>query len=213
MWVEYVGELIDLDNRPISGVFPMAFRIFRSPAAADPVWEEEQFVAVFEGRYTVLLGRNNGVPGAYRGLTRTLGVTLGELGEVSRHAVVLREYIPESATPLPTISRQSSVGLAGQAIRADRATIARHCERLGGQTSEQLDHYQELRDQLQELSDRINRPAGNRIGPDTVVLTRIGGIGGNRYHRSCPPGFVVSGARGGGGNLIDGFRPICTQLE
>lgn len=213
MRVAYRGELIDDENRPISGVFPLTFRLYRSAGAESPVWSEQQFVAVSEGLYEVRLGRAVGIPSAWAGEQRVLEVALPDGAAISSQTIVLSEWTPERATPLPTIRSMRFAGLAGRALRADEASTASDCNRLSGQAPSSLDHYEELRTQLDEVRARIERPAGLRVGGETTVLPRIGGEGGNRYERNCPPGFVMTGARGGAGNLIDGFRIICTQLE
>lgn len=212
MRAAYTGELLDDAYRPISGVFPLTFRLYRSRSAETPVWTEEQYVAVLEGMYDVQLGRNEGIPAGWAGEERVLEVALGDTVLASQ-TLLLWAWSPEQEAPMPTIRREPFIELAGQAIEADTAAMARNCRRLSGESASALDHYDELRGQLDEVRRRLDRPAGDRIGDDDVVLPRIGGAGGNRYERNCPPGFVMTGARGGAGNLIDGFRIICTQLE
>lgn len=213
MRVRYEGELLDEDNRPITGIFPLTFNLYRSAGSETPVWTEQQFVAVQEGLYLVYLGRNDGIPASWAGEERVLEVALGDLGAISQQTLLLTAWTPEMAAPLPSIRSVGFVELAGQAIHADEAERARNCRTLSGEVASALDHYEEMRQQLDEVRARVDRPAGSRIGTETTVIQRIGGAGGNRYERNCPPGFVMTGARGGAGNLIDGFRIICTQLE
>lgn len=211
MRVDYHGELFDDSSRPISGVFPLTFAILGPNG--QPIWSEEQFVAVFQGEFDVQLGRIDGVPRAYAGSEHRLRVSLGD-STVAEHRYRMREWHPEDdSASLPVIERLPPVDLSGRAVRADRATLAHDCAALGGRSVEQLDHAVDLRTRLDELRTRINRPPGNRIGTETVVLPRIGNDSGNPYDRSCPPGFVVTGIRGGEGNLLDSYRPICTQLQ
>jgi hypothetical protein len=213
MRVGYVGELLDERNSPITGVFPLTFSLYRDEASAEAVWTEEQFVSVFDGMYSVELGRDSGIPLDWAGATRVLDVAITGVGSIGRQPLLLTPWRAPGEVPLPRVSRESFVELAGRAIHADRAGIANRCRTLSGQTVDELDHYDELSAQIEDLRQRVNRPTGNRVSRETAVLPRVGGAGGTRYERNCPPGFVMTGARGGAGSLIDGFRPICTQLE
>jgi hypothetical protein len=213
MRVGYVGELLDENNSPITGVFPLTFSIYRDSASAEVLWAEQQFVAVFDGMYTVELGRERGIPLDWAGDARVLDVAIAGTGSIGRQPLVLTPWRAPGEVPLPMVSNENFVDLAGTAIRADRAGLADRCRTLSGQSVDDLDHYDELAARIAELRERVTRPTGNRIGSDPAVLPRVGGGGGTRYERTCPPGFVMSGARGGAGSLVDGFRLICTQLE
>lgn len=208
--VPYRGELFDDASRPISGVFPLTFSLLGP--TGDPIWSERQFVAVFNGEYAVELGRNEGVPRAYAGSEQRLRVSLGD-GVVAEHVFRLETWDADPEPPPPRITPVGPIDLAGRAARGDRAHLAHDCRTLRGRTAEELDHFVDLRNQLDEIRTRIHRPAGNRLGSETVTLERIGGESGLPYERACPPGFAITGARGGHGQLIDSFRPICTQLE
>ena len=45
------------------------------------------------------------------------------------------------------------------------------------------------------------------------MLERVGGAGGNSYQRQCPPGFVVTGFRGGQGQFLDSIEIVCNAIE
>jgi len=209
MRVAYRGEIFDDQSRALSGIYPLTFAILGP--TAQPVWSEQQFVAVYDGAYAVQLGRTGGVPRAYAGTRSRVRVSLGDL-VLSEHVYQLDEYAAASV-PAARVEPIEPVDLAGRAVRADRAYVARDCRTLQGRSAEQLDHSVDLRNRLDELRARINRPGGNRIGTPTVTLPRAGGEGGLTYERNCPAGFVATGARGGMGELVDSVRLICTQLE
>ena len=213
MRVGYIGELLDENNSPITGVFPLTFSIYRDSASAEALWAEQQFVAVFDGMYTVELGRERGIPEGWADEARVLDVSIAGAGSIGRQPLVLTAWRAPGEVPLPLVSHESFVDLAGTAIEADRAGLADRCRTLSGQSVDDLDHYEELSARLAELRERVTRPSGNRLRSEPVVMPRVGGAGGTRYERNCPPGFVMTGARGGAGSLVDGFRPICTQLE
>ena len=213
MRVGFTGELLDENDAPISGVFPLTFSLYDGEGVADAAWSEQQFVAVFDGMYTVELGRERGIPVEWSGASKVLDVSIVGAGSIGRQRIALTPWRAPGEIPLPLVRHESFVDLAGRAVRADQAGLADRCLTLSGVAVDDLDHYDELAARIAELRQRVSRPAGNRIGPDPVVLPRIGGGGGSRYERNCPPGFVMTGARGGAGSLVDGFRPICTQLE
>ena len=213
MRVGYVGELLDERSSPITGVFPLTFSLYRDSASAEALWAEQQFVAVFDGMYTVELGRERGIPTDWAGEARVLDVSIVGAGSINRQPIILTPWRAPGEVPLPMVRYESFVDLAGTAVHADTAGLADRCRTLSGQSVDDLDHYDELAARIAELRQRVSRPSGNRLGPEPVVLPRIGGGGGTRYERNCPPGFVMTGARGGAGSLVDGFRPICTQLE
>ena len=213
MRVGFTGELLDENDSPITGVFPLTLALYQDEGMADAQWAEQQFVAVFDGMYTVELGRERGIPVEWSGATRVLDVSITGVGSLGRQTIALTPWRAPGDIPLPLVRHESFVDLAGTAVRADQTGLADRCRTLSGVSVDDLDHYEELSARIDELRQRVTRPAGNRIGPEPVVLPRIGGGGGSRYERNCPPGFVMTGARGGAGSLVDGFRPICTQLE
>ena len=98
--VTFTGELVDGESRPISGVFPVQFRIFEAETGGDALWVEARFVSVAEGMYEVQLGANATIPADLYGRTLFVGVELGSAGEVSR--------TPSTTLPLALIF--SSVG-------------------------------------------------------------------------------------------------------
>lgn len=212
MWVRYEGELLDQESAPVSGIFPMVFSFYPTADGASPSWVELQSVAVIEGRYEVFLGRTRGVPRAWDGQTVHLGVELGEAGEVTRHAVALQSYVGDDESGLPSVIPAGNVELAGYALSADSAVFAHECRALEGRTARELDRFEQLMTRLNAIRETLDRARDERVSRESQPAQRIGGAGGVRYQRTCPPGFVMTGARGGMGNLVDGFRIICTEL-
>jgi hypothetical protein len=211
--VAFAGELLDESNRPLSGVFPLRFSLYRSAASEAPVWSELQHVAVFEGAYEVTLGRVERMPAAWEGERRVLEIAVDGAGVIASQTIALVPWVPEQDLPGPTIRHERYVDLAGTAIAADQAAVAENCRTLGGTPAATLDRYEELQDRLDEVRARIDRPSANRIGSESVTIGNIGGTSGVPYERNCPPGYVMTGARGGSGQLIDGIRIICTIVE
>lgn len=212
MWVRYEGELLDQASAPISGIFPMVFSFYPTADGDSPSWVELQSVAVIEGRYEVFLGRTRGVPRAWDGQTVHLGVALGDAGEVTRHAVALESYVGDDEGDLPSVIPAGNVELAGYALSADSAVFAHECRALDGRTARELDRFEQLMTRVNAIRETLDRARDQRVARESQPAQRIGGAGGVRYQRTCPPGFVMTGARGGMGNLVDGFRIICTEL-
>ncbi|MFT4704456.1 MAG: hypothetical protein ACI81R_002161 [Bradymonadia bacterium] len=213
MWVAYEGELLDAQNAPISGVFPLVFSLYRSADSRNPVWVELQWVSIVEGRYDVHLGRTSGVPLAWEGQTRTLAVSLNGGGELTRHDIALNEWRDELELLGARITAAGEVDLAARAITADRAGFARECQTLSGRSANDLNRFAELLARIEEMRGRLNRSGANRIGRETVTLSAIGAGSGRPYQRMCPPGFAMTGIRGGMGQLVDGFRGVCTEIR
>src|SRR5690554_4632395 len=74
--VEYTGELLDADNKPLSGVMGITFRLYEEEGSDTPIWSERLYVAVDLGVYTVILGKQTPFPRALSGQRRWLSVNL-----------------------------------------------------------------------------------------------------------------------------------------
>src|SRR5690554_2752496 len=55
----YNGHLQDGHGDPISGIFPLTFKLYKHQLAAEPIWQEKHFVAVVDGQYRLELGTND----------------------------------------------------------------------------------------------------------------------------------------------------------
>lgn len=209
----YQGELVDEGNRPISGVFPLTFALYRQEDATEAFWKEVHWVSVDQGVYRVLLGLYESAAAEWDGQEMFLGVEVAE-------SEFLRHPFTPTLTPPPR-TREEIIAelevtysdLADNALRAVEAAIAEDCETIGGMTLEELDRYDEVLEAVVDLERRVEEATGARLGNRTTTLERIGGAGGNSYSRSCPPGHVVTGARGGAGALIDSIELLCSPLQ
>lgn len=208
------GELVDSASTPISGVFPLVFRLYTSAEATDAVWREERYVAVDTGMYDVLLGGVTPLPTGLAGQTMILAVDIRDGGEVTRFPLTIQPAPgPLSRAELLATLDVTFADLSDQAVLADRARVADDCVTLGGRRLEELDRFEELLTQIADLRREVDAATGPTIGSRTTTLERIGGAGGLAYARSCPPGHVVVGMRGGAGALIDSIELVCAPLE
>lgn len=210
----YRGEIIDDQGVPISGVFPLTFRLYRTEDGRASSWSEDGFVSVYEGVYDVTLGEESPIPREHANTTAFIAVEMGDIGEITRHSVVLTPITgPRSRDEIIAELDVTFADLADRALFAFESGSAEDCERLGGKTLSELDRYDEVLEEMAQLRDRLDDVTGARLGSRTTTLERIGGSGGNAYSRTCPPGHVVTGARGGMGALIDSIELICSPLQ
>lgn len=212
--IDYTGELIDAQMSPISGVFAMTFTIYRDQASAEAVWSEVHYASVAEGRYRVTLGTINPMPRELGGQRVFMAVSLGSTGEITRHPLdiaFVEEPLPREA--IVAQMRISYADLAERAIIAQEAQSADDCVTINGRTIDEIDRYDELLTEMSTLREEVSRAARPQVSARTTTLERVGGTGGNPYTRTCPPGHVVVGMRGGAGALIDSIEIICAPLE
>ena len=212
----YRGELIDQEFSPISGVFPMVFKLYAAQNGTTAVWTEEQFVAVYEGRYDVVLGAFEPLPAELNNESLFIAMEIAGAGEVTRHPVTVFDMGEPVEEQINVDMQQITFAdIADRAIFAQDAAEAENCRTLGGKTLDEIDRYEELLGSINEVrsSAGSSQGGGAALGSRTTTLGRIGGAGGNPYTETCPPGYVVTGARGGHGNLIDSLQFICSPLE
>ena len=210
--VAFSGEIVDGDLQPISGVFPMTFRLYDVQAGGTPLWSETHFVAVYEGQYEVILGENVPVPAEHMGQQRFVAVELGGMGEVTRNGVQMAQYT-EGADAAPTPTTLVYAHVSDHAVEADFADEAADCETLSGVGLDELNRYEEVLSEINTLRNDIEDQQQVHVGNRTVVLDLIGGDGGDPYSLSCPPGHVVTGIRGRHGALVDALELVCSPLE
>lgn len=212
--VTFTGELIDGESRPISGVFPIQFRLYEAETGGEPLWAEGRFVSVAEGMYEVQLGATEPIPAELYGRTLFVGVELGSAGEISRAPLLVAgQAAPPSREDVIAGLDIIWADLADRAVQAEEALEADDCIRVGGKTLEEIDRFDELLAQLVTVREEVTRATRATVGGRTTTLERIGGGGGLPYARNCPPNHVVVGIRGGAGDLIDSIELVCAPLE
>ncbi|MCB9519526.1 MAG: hypothetical protein H6698_02830 [Myxococcales bacterium] len=212
--LRYVGELIDDGGAPISGVFPLTFKLYETARSTQALWAERHFVAVQGGAYTVVLGEAAQVPQALAGRDLFIAVEVGTIGEL------LRQPYTVAFTPPPQTREQvvASLNLTYADV-SDRALLAVEAERaddcllLDGRSLDEIDRYDEVLGEIATLRDQLDDVTGASLGSRSTTLERAGGSGGNPYSRTCPPGHVVTGMRGGAGSYVDSIELICSPLE
>ena len=209
----YTGELADDDLKPISGIFRVTFKLFPDISAPTEIWAETLFVTIVEGRYDVALGRITPIGANLDGRQLFLSATLeeepGERIPFAVRAATTRDDSPSG----PIFRGKSFADVADRALVATRAATADNCSTLGGKTAEEIDQSKELNKRVSELREALREKSSIKLGGQQQVLERVGGAGGNSYQRQCPPGFVVTGFRGGQGQFLDSIEIVCNAIE
>ncbi len=209
----YTGELADDELKPISGIFKVTFKLFPDLSAPKEIWTEELFVSIVEGRYDVTLGRvvpiGANLDGRQLFLIAAIGEDPGERIPFAVRAADVRDDSPSG----PIFRGKSFADIADRALVATRAATADNCSTLGGKTAEEIDQSKELNKRVSELRESLREKSSIKLGGQQQVLERVGGAGGNSYQRQCPPGFVVTGFRGGQGQFLDSIEIVCNAIE
>ncbi|OIP40531.1 MAG: hypothetical protein AUK47_08260 [Deltaproteobacteria bacterium CG2_30_63_29] len=211
----YTGEMIDQEGQPVSGIFPLVFKIFDSEKGKTSEWTETQFVSIVAGQYTVSLGRVSPLPERAASEKVFLGVQL-DGGELVRQ--------PLSATPMTTASQHVSSPSVGGVGEVEFAAHAGDADTLGGLGPESF----APADTAAQLEAHVNNtklhgggtaaaaPAvagGAALGGRTWKSGYAGGSGGKPFNLTCPEGYVLTGIEGRSGAVMDSIRAVCTQLE
>lgn len=220
--IEYTGELIDESARPLSGVFPMTFKLYENADSTEPIWSESHYVAVVDGEYTLDLG--NATPLDPELARRALSLGAELLGqEIVREPMIIGPSADVAEAPeLPIdlsegdITTATFVNIAQRVLYAPEARRARIGYRLNGRTLEDIDRSEEVLQHLEQhevAPDAHSETQGNRLGATTTVLERVGGRGGHPYTRLCPEGSVAVGIQGASGAMVDSVELVCAPLE
>jgi hypothetical protein len=215
--VVYEGRLQNAQRRPIAGVFPLTFALYRSARGGRALWSETHFVAVDSGRYAVELGRQRPIPGSHDLDRMYLSVALSGGAEVVRDrlrpeaikpdggAAAAAATAPGARAAAPAAAPRTAgrrvvdyAETAGEAYEAHHAKVA---DKIGSITEKDLE------DKLKSVKGKVT------IGTSNRYTASAGGEGGTPFEIKCPKGHVVTGIRGTGGLYIDSFKLICQPLE
>ena len=217
--VIYRGVLESDRGQPVSGVFPLSFRLYRGSMSADPLWQEQHFVSVVDGRYQVELGRQAALREHLLHGQRWIGIHLGDETEILRDELSISRPGEDGDVESPSASgRLSYADVAERATEAERARVADNALALDGMTAEEIEAMAEVA--LTRLGEHIADPnahqavAGPRIGRTRRVMDEsAGGSGGSPYDIRCPENHVVTGISGNAGRVVDRVTVICSPLN
>jgi len=201
--VEYQGKVVDEDNRPVSGIFPMTFKVYEGLRSKKAIWSETFWVAVDRGMYKVTLGKRKPLPKRDDLEKLVLAVEIKGIGEV------VREPFPASGFQVRPVEqpahKQGGVKYAESAGYAVEAEHAKNADRLQNLTLEDL---------IRKLLEEGIGGGKAQVGKTKKLGNRIGGPGGTaEYNENCPKGYVMTGIKGGAGAYVDSIQIICSPIE
>jgi len=203
--VPYTGQLQNENMRPIAGVYPMQFSLYKTRKGRRAVWSESLWVAVENGNYTVEIGARKKLPKKLKLERLFLGVEIVGVGEILRERLIpestpaIASGTPQAPAPPPadrnTSTQNSTVD---EAMFAYEAGYAKNAAKINNMDVEELKQY-------------IHVPV--KLGPATKNTGAAGGSGGYEFNESCPKGYVVTGMRGAAGKYLDSISLICSPIE
>lgn len=216
--VVYQGVLQNEEGEPVGGVFPLTFHLYRGSMSADPLWTEQHYVSVVDGRYQVTLGEQSPLREHLLAGERWLGVELDGQQELLRDQILVDRPDRADDADGEADERITHADVAERATEAERARFAETAASLDGLTADDVEHKAELA--LERLGDHIADPnahdavAGPAVGEGTQRAgDEVGGTGGTSYEMHCPDGYVVTGIEGGAGRVVDSITLLCSPLE
>jgi hypothetical protein len=206
--LRYQGEFIDTDRKPLSGVFPLTFKLYDAPSGKKPLWQESHFIAVADGSYAINLGAQSSLPSSVAKQTVFLAVELEG-----------KEMFRQKLSPKPIGISVSSSGMTGAvAGYCEECDACADAERLGGKLPEDFAPAALTTKLDKHIADPAahggpKKGGGGGLSKQTWASAPAGGSGGTPYSLTCPDGYVVTGLRGKGAALIDSIEVVCTKLE
>jgi len=205
----YKGEFIDQESQPISGVFPLEFRLYADEKSRRSMWKEKHYVSVVNGSYTVPLGRKNPLPPRAAREAVELGIFLDG-------RQVVRQPLKAKL-----VSEEVRIGMQSSTSQADYAEQAGEAERLGGFGPDDFARASQiaaLEKQIKDLKSSMSGQGGGGgsagvLGNQSWQSQYGGGSGGHPFTLSCPDGYVMTGIEGRSGRVVDALRIVCKKLE
>ncbi|NOZ00403.1 MAG: hypothetical protein GXP54_00750 [Deltaproteobacteria bacterium] len=205
--VPYKGRMVDEAGKPVSGIFPITFKLYRGVKAHKAMWSESLWVAVDRGVYTVQLGEKKKLPAGKDLSKYVLGVEIKGLGEVAREPFMVKGQ----PTPAPRLARPPAASSGGGTKYADTAGYAVEADH-----AKNADRIQNLTidDITRKVIEESVGASRTRIGKARRYGERVGGPGGtSEYNENCPRGYVMTGIRGGAGIYLDSIQIVCSPIE
>ena len=217
--IEHDGKLQNAKRRPIAGVFPLKFALYRGPKGGKSVWSESHFVAVENGRYAITLGAKRALKKRLDLSKLYLGVSLVGGAELQRERISAQvvEALPGEANVRGPGSATNSRAPSRMVTTHNGRTTVDYAEEAGMAT---FAHTADVAKQIgkldeKELLKRLEARSGGKatIGTKIRYSASAGGEGGSGYDIRCPKGTVATGVRGTAGIYLDSIQLICSPLE
>ena len=219
--VEYTGKMVDEGGRPVSGIYPISFKLYKSKKARKFIWSDRMWVAVVDGKYTVGVGAQKALPRGRDFTALLLGIEI-EGVELSRQLFMDGETAKKvaadmekkaaavsdtrlafgSGAPAGNTGSVKYADSAGYAVSADHA---KNADRIQNMTADEL---------VMKVVEQGGQAGGAvKIGRTRRYGDRVGGSGGDfEYNEVCPRGYVMVGVRGGAGKFLDSIQIVCAPI-
>jgi hypothetical protein len=222
--VEYTGKMVDETGKPVSGIYPITFKLYPAGKSGRALWSETSWVGVADGQYKIALGSTKLLPPG-QDFTKLLLAVEIKGKELSRAAFMdaetakkvkaaqeqnaisqvklIEEQAKDSKAPAGNSGSVKYADSAGYAVSADHA---KNSDRIQNLT-------------VDDLVKKIQEEGGGTAGAVSVGKTRrygdrVGGEGGTtEYNEVCPRGYVMVGIRGATGKFLDSIQIVCAPLE
>ncbi len=220
--VEYSGKMVDENGRPVSGIYPITFKLYTTAKKPKVIWSDRMWVSVVDGAYSVGIGSSKLLPRNQDFTKLTLAVEIkgAELSrqvfmdattaekvsaDMQKKAAVAADVklAPDSGkTPVSNTGSVKYADSAGYAVSAEHAN---NCDRLQNMTADDI---------VKKVAEEGGGAGGSAsIGRTRRYGDRVGGPGGDiEYNEVCPKGYVMVGVRGGAGKFLDSIQIICAPL-
>lgn len=217
--IEFEGKLQNAKRRPIAGVFPLKFSLYRGPKGGRSVWSESHFVAVENGRYTIVLGEKRTLRKRLELSNLYLGVSLVGGAELQRERIAagVVEDVPGGVDAMLPDKPTTSKTHAQMVTISNGRTTVDYAEEAGMAT---FAHTADVAKQIgkldeKELLKRLEARSGGKVTIGTKIRysASAGGEGGSGYDIRCPKGTVATGVRGTAGIYLDSIQLICSPIE
>lgn len=216
--IPYEGSLVDEAGKPISGIYPMEFKLYKGTESKKAIWSDFMWVSVEGGVYVVRIGANKKLPANFEPLKLVLGVDIRGVGEIYRAPLAGPQGEGSSGPAIRVVKANAAPGgtHVGEAKYADSAGFAVEAEH-----AKNSDRIQNLtvEDIVRKISEEGGVGGGGgdskaKVGRARRYGNRVGGPGGvSEFNEMCPKGYVMTGLRGAAGNFIDAVQIVCSPLE
>lgn len=224
--VEYTGKMVDESGKPVSGIYPITFKLYPATKSNRALWSETSWVGVSDGQYKIGIGSGKLLP-AGQDFTKLMLAVEIKGKELSRAVFMDADTAKKvkAAQEQNAISQVKLVedggrdskmpaGNSGSVKYADSAGYA-----VSADHAKNADRLQNLT--VEDLVKKMQEEGGGSAGGGAVTVgktrrygDRVGGDGGTtEYNEVCPRGYVMVGIRGGAGKFLDSIQIVCAPLE
>lgn len=219
--VEYTGKMVDENGRPVSGIYPISFKLYTTAKTPKQVWSDRLWVSVVDGAYSVGIGSSKLLPRNQDFSKLMLAVEIkgvelsrqvfmdaqtaekvsADMQKKANTAADVKLADDQGRTPSSNTGSVKYADSAGYAVSSEHAN---NCDRVQNMTVDDI---------VKKVAEEGGGSASASIGRTRRYGDRVGGPGGDfEYNEACPKGYVMVGVRGGAGKFLDSIQIVCAPL-